>query len=68
MLREAAISDDGSVLIRKRDHDVVQREAAATDATWALRPTRLEVLFDRGCGEVAFSGGACFADVDRVGS
>jgi hypothetical protein len=32
MLREAAINDDGPMLIRELDHDVLQYDTAATDA------------------------------------
>ena len=66
MLRETAINDDGSVLIRELDHDLLQCETAATDVTRAPRPGRAVVLFDRGLEYVPLSGGASFGDVSRV--
>ena len=68
MLRETAINDDGSVFTRELDHDLLQHDAAATDATRAPRPARAEVLFDRGPGYVPLTGGASFGDVTRVAS
>ena len=66
--RETAINDDGPVLIRELDHDLLQHDAAATDVTRAPRPARAEVLFDWGPGCVPLSGGASFADVNGVAS
>ena len=68
MLRETAINDDGSVFTRELDHDLLQNDAAATEATRAPRPAGVEVRFDRGPGYVPLSGGASFADVNRVAS
>lgn len=68
VLREAAINDDGSVFTRELDHDLLQHDAAATDAMRAPRPAWAEVLFDRGPGYVPLSGGASFAAVNRVAS
>ena len=59
MSRETAINDDGSVFTRELDHDLLQHDAAATDATRALR------LAGR---YVRLSGGASFADVSTVAS
>ena len=67
MLRETAINNDGSVFTRELD-DLLQHDAAVTDATRAPWPARAEVLFDRGPGYVPLSGGASFADVNRVTS
>ena len=68
MLRETAINDDGSVFTRELDDDLLQHDAAATDAARATRPALAEVFFDRGPGYVRLSGGASFADVDIVAS
>ncbi len=62
------INDDGSVFTRELDHDLLLHDAAATDATRAPRPALVEVLFDRGPGYVAISGGASFAEVAGVAS
>ena len=51
---------------RELDHDWLPHDAAAWDATRAPRPAWVEVLVDRGPGYVPLSGGACFADVNRV--
>lgn len=66
MSRASAIKDDGSVFTRELDHDWLPHDAAAWDATRAPRPAWVEVLVDRGPGYVPLSGGACFADVNRV--
>ena len=66
MLRETAINDDGSVLIRELGHDLLQHDTAATDATRVPRPAAAEVLFDRGLEYVPLSGGASSADVSTV--
>ncbi len=66
--RETAISDDGAVFTGELDHDLLQRDAAATDATRAPRPARAEVPFDRRPGYVPLSDGASFADVNTVAS
>ncbi len=68
VLRETAINDDGSVLIRELDHDLLQYDAAAADATRAPRPVRAAVPFDRGPRYVLLSDGAPFAGVDKVAS
>lgn len=68
MLREAAINDDGSVFTRELDHDLLQHDAAATDAIRAPRPARAGVPFGRGLGYVPLWGGATFAAVNRVAS
>jgi len=68
VLREAAINDDGSVFTRELDHDLLQHDAAATDAIGAPRAAWAEVLFNRGPGYVPLSGGATFAAVNRVAS
>ena len=64
--RETAINDDGSVFTRELDHDLLQHDAAATNATCAPRPARAEAPFDRRPGYVRLSGGASFADVSTV--
>lgn len=66
--RETAINDNGSVFTRELDHDLLQHDAAATDATRAPRPARAEVPLDRRLGHVPFSGGASFVDVNTVAS
>jgi N-methylhydantoinase B len=66
VLRETAIADDGVVLTGKLDHDLLSHDAAATDVKRAPRPARAEVFFGRGPGYVLLSGGAFFADVNRV--
>jgi hypothetical protein len=66
MLREPAINDDGPMLIRELDHEMLQHDTAATDATHAPRPARPGLLFDRGPGYVPRSDGAYFADVSWV--
>ena len=66
--RETAINDDGPVFARELDHDLLRRDAAATDATRAPWPARAEVPFDRTAGYVRLSGGASFADVSPVAS
>lgn len=68
MLREAAINDDGLVFTRELDHDLLQHDAAATDAIRAPRPAWAEVLFNRRPGYFPLSGGATFAAVNRVAS
>jgi hypothetical protein len=68
MLRETAISDDGSVFTRELDHDLLQHDGAGTDATRAPQPARAEVPFDRRAGYVPLSGGASFAGVNTVAS
>jgi hypothetical protein len=68
ILRETAINDDESVFTRELDDDLLQHDAASTDATRAPWPARADVLFDRGPGDVPLSGGASFADVNRVTS
>ena len=68
MLREAAINDDGSVFTRELDHDLLQHDAAATDAIRAPRPAWAEVLFNRRPGYFPLSGGAPFAAINRVAS
>ena len=64
--RETAINDDGPVFTRELDHDLLQHDAAPTDATRAPRPARSEVPFDRRPGYVPIWGGASFADVNTV--
>jgi hypothetical protein len=66
--RGTAINDDGSVFTRELDHDLLQHDAAATDATRAPWPARAEVPFDRRAGYVPLSGGASFADASTVAS
>lgn len=62
------ISDDGWVITRELDHDVLEHNATATDATRAPRPAQAEVLVGRGPWYVPLSGGASFADVNGVAS
>ena len=66
--RGTAINDDGLVFTRELDHDLLQHDAAATDAIRASWPARAEVPFGRRAGYVRLSGGASFADVSTVAS
>ena len=66
--RETAINDDGPVFTRELHHDLLQHDAAATDATRAPWPVRAEVPSGRRAGYVPLSGGASFADVSTVAS
>ncbi|MGE5286433.1 MAG: hypothetical protein ACM3ML_04340 [Micromonosporaceae bacterium] len=68
MSPETAINDDGSVFIRELDHDLLQDDAAAADATRAPRPGRAEVASGRRPGCVPLAGGASVADVNTVAS
>lgn len=66
--RGAAINDDGPVFSRELDHDLLPHDVAGWAAARAPRLARVVVLVDRGPGYVPLSGGASFADVNRVAS
>jgi hypothetical protein len=66
VLRDTAIADDGVVLTGKLGHDLLSRDAAPTDVARAPRPARAKVLSGRGPGYLPLSGGASFADGNRV--
>jgi hypothetical protein len=65
-LGEMSINDDGAMLIRELDHDVLQNGAATTNAALEPRPTRAELFLDPGPGCARLLGGASLADVNRV--
>jgi hypothetical protein len=66
--RETAISDDGPVFTRELDDDLLQRDAAASDATRGPWPARAQVPSGRRAGYVRLWGGASFADVSTAAS
>lgn len=68
--REAAIADNGVVLIGELDdEDLVSYGAAARDAARASGPAPpAEVCSDRGPGYARLCGGVSYAEVSVVGS